>query len=271
MTPRILFSLVLYKHKFRDFQLLLESIENLHKLKSCDHFVELSIYDNTPVEIESFSKLDFERYSYNILYNRCEKNIGFGQANNKNFESLNYSDKDVLIVSNPDIYFDGLDLSKLIVSFSNNSEFSCVSPLIKNNNEVIQYSAKNNPTILSLLLGFLPFLKILKFFYIYDFNHKNKQFNYNIDCIKSTYLSGCFLLIKPHVYRKVGGFSKEFFLHLEDADIVRKCSKYGITCHYPKASVTHLWARGSHKSFTQIYLLIKSIFVYFKLWGLKIL
>ena len=52
--------------------------------------------------------------------------------------------------------------------------------------------------------------------------HQNKKFNYQEDFIQSSYLSGCFLLLDPKAFKFVNGFDEKFFLHMEDADLVRK-------------------------------------------------
>ena len=111
-----------------------------------------------------------------------------------------------------------------------------------------QYSAKKNPTLLSLLLGRFNFLSYLKIFDDYQKIHKNQMKNYKKEIIQSSYLSGCFLIIKATIYIKVKGFDNRYFLHLEDADFTRMCSSYGLVLHDPTLRVVHKWARGSHKS-----------------------
>ena len=121
-----------------------------------------------------------------------------------------------------------------------------------------------------MLIGFLPYLKRIKIFSNYDFFHKNKDKEYLTETFKAEFLSGCFLIVKPLMFKAVGGFTKTFFLHLEDADLVRKLSLLGTTAHLPKAEIVHTWNRGSHKSLFQIINLIKSMFIYFYLWGFKL-
>jgi len=78
-------------------------------------------------------------------------------------------------------------------------------------------------------------------------------------------------LIPSWAYIKVGGFSEQYFLHFEDADIVRKLSMYGYTKHVPLGRVTHGWARGSHTSPSQILSLMRSYLIYSIIWGPKFL
>ena len=79
-----------------------------------------------------------------------------------------------------------------------------------NDKNKIQYSAKKDPTFLSLFLGIIYFLQKLKFFKNYNDWHTNKIFDYRKDKIKSSYLSGCFLISKRKFFEKVKGFSEEY-------------------------------------------------------------
>ena len=151
--------------------------------------------------------------------------------------------------------------SKIYQAFQNHSQIVCANPLIKTTH---QYNIlQKDPTFLSLLIGFCPFLKVIKIFRNYDFIHKNKYKNYVKDTFKATFLSGSFLVVKANIFKKVKGFTNSYFLHLEDADFVRKCSKYGLTAHLPKGVIIHKWNRGSHKSLFQISHVIRSMIIYF--------
>ena len=267
---KIIFSLVLFKQTLNEIMPLLNSIAELNNITNLDkeYRVVLSIYDNSNI-LKRYKRQDFKFLDFQVDYVHNPKNIGFGKANNINFRGYSYNKSDIYIASNPDTSFDAKKLLDLIKFFEREKNFVCVNPIIKNQNNHIQYSAKKDPTFLSLLIGFFPFFLKLSFLKRYDQNHKNKNFNYLKDIIPASYLSGCFLLIKSYTFKEVNGFSEAFFLHLEDADFVRKCSRYGLTAHIPISEIQHLWNRGSHKSLFQIIHVIRSMFVYFFKWGFK--
>ena len=158
----------------------------------------------------------------------------------------------------------------MILYIDKRKDICCAAPLIVNENDEIQYSVKKNPTILSLLLGRFKILQAFVPFKKYFQKHINFHKDYRKDEIQSSYLSGCFLIVKSTTYHAIKGFTKEFFLHLEDADFSRKCSLIGRTIHLPKAKVIHKWERGSHKSIIQMFHLTKSIWVYLSIWGIKL-
>ncbi|QBE67857.1 hypothetical protein SynWH8101_0245 [Synechococcus sp. WH 8101] len=197
-------------------------------------------------------------------------NLGFGASNNRNFLRASLGERDYFVVVNPDISFLPEQLYPLFQWIFEHPECSCVAPLIRLQSGDIQYSAKHNPTVLSLLLGRFPFLLNMKLLYRYNLWHKNMLLDYSKEFIVSTYLSGCFLIVPVWAYKSVGGFCERYFLHVEDADIVRRLSRVGLTLHNPLGFVIHGWARGSHFSFRQSLSLVKSFFVYCCIWGFKL-
>ena len=264
---KIVFSLVLYKQKMKDILPLLKSIKELDQLYTNQIF--LSIYDNSDAN-KRFSLEDFKFLEFPVKYFHNPQNIGFGKANNLNFNNYVFDNEDIFIISNPDTFFESKEMQKFINAFQNHSRIVCANPLIKNEANSIQYSSKKDPTLLSLLIGFVPYLKIIKIFRNYEIMHKNKYKDYTKETFQAKYLSGSFLVVKANIFKKVKGFTNSYFLHLEDADFVRKCSKYGLTVHLPKGKIMHKWNRGSHKSIFQIYHVIRSMIIYFYKWGFKI-
>lgn len=267
---RLLFSLVLYHHSFKSIAPLLYSIGRLRD--SCGkHSVYLNIYnacphvsdDPSPSRVRSVLGSTLLAYAY-------ADNIGFGAANNRNFLSSDFKEDFLFIVANPDTSFDPSSLLPLLDWVVDNPQVSCAAPLVLNPEGGIQFSAKHNLTLLSLLLGRFPWLKCLSIFDQYDAWHRNLGKDYTRNVIQSTYLSGCFLVIPSIFYSRVQGFSEKYFLHLEDADIVRRLSHHGHCLHNPVGSVVHEWARGSHRSLSQTFHLIYSFILYVRFWGFRV-
>ena len=268
---RIVFSLVLYKHNIDIIEPLLTSISVLSWHIEVAFGVELYVSDNSPEGNSSLlTGIKHELGSIPCYYFHNSSNIGFGLANNRNYEAPRLSEDDLFIVANPDTYFDATQLADLLQWVVHNKNISCAAPLLLNPGGSVQYSAKKNPTLLSLALGRLRFLCNLPILSKYDKWHKNMSHDYCSDCFESSYLSGSFLVIPSWAYRRVNGFSAKYFLHLEDADIVRRLSLVGSTVHNPIGKVVHLWARGSHKSLVQTIHLLHSMFTYFSIWGFRL-
>ena len=270
-SPHVVFSLVIYNHSIDIIRPLLTSILALSRHNEGTFDVELFVSDNSPKGNSSLlPDIKQELCSTPCYYFHNSSNIGFGLANNRNYEASRLSEDDLFIVANPDTYFDATQLADLLQWVVHNKNISCAAPLLLNPSGSIQYSAKKNPTLLSLALGRLRFLCNLPILSKYDKWHKNMSRDYCSDCFESSYLSGSFLVIPSWAYRRVNGFSEKYFLHLEDADIVRRLSLVGSTVHNPIGKVVHLWARGSHKSLSQTIHLLHSMFTYFSIWGFRL-
>ncbi len=267
----ICFSLVLYKHSIESLNPLLSSIRLL-----ADHAprlrILLCVYDGSPFGHPSPTKevLVSKLPSVDVLYSRG-RNVGFGAANNINFFRASLSPFDLFAVVNPDIRFSPEQLLPLLYWAFSRADYACVAPLVLLESGAIQYSVKRDPTVLSLLLGRFEFLKRSSLLRNYDSWHKNLGCDYATEVVRSTYLSGCFLLIPAWAFDRVGGFCEKYFLHVEDADIVRRLSMVGDCLHNPIGVVVHGWARGSHSSFSQILSLLKSFWTYCWIWGFRLL
>ena len=264
----VIFSLVLFKQNLEIIRPLIIDIDNFYNFGLKNNVKTFfHIYDNSPNRNNEINKIINKEY---ISYEFDCTNLGYGRAHNKNLlKKNNFNSNTVFIVVNPDITFDHLDLFYFLHNFIE-SKYLCVAPLIVNERGEIQYSAKRNPTLLSLLIGRFQFLRYIKIFNNYQKRHTNQLRDYEKDKIESSYLSGCFLIIKSTIYKKVKGFDNRYFLHLEDADFTRMCSLYGIVIHDPSLKVIHKWARGSHKSFRQMFCVFISMMKYFRKWGFEI-
>ncbi|MEB3235090.1 MAG: hypothetical protein VKM98_06660 [Cyanobacteriota bacterium] len=126
---------------------------------------------------------------------------------------------------------------------------------------------KQNPTLLGLLSRrFLPEWLKPTWLKQYDRWFVMADHNYD-DIIRSTYLSGCCMLIRSESFRKAGGFDERYFLYLEDADLSRTLAIDGDCVHLPIASIVHGWGRGSYRNLDLMMVNVTSAWHYFRKWG----
>lgn len=271
MQTRLVLSLVLFRHTYSDIQPLLTSLNRLGPLTSLfPSGVHLFICDNSCfVDPDFLQKIHDSVKSMPISFVCSGVNLGFGKGHNFNSMRANLSESDLVCIVNPDIEFDSSQLIAFLSWFLR-SKAVCAAPLIVDSKGSIQYSCKNNPTFLSLLIGRLQFLLRISSLRAYYHSFIHFYFSYRSYLLPCSYLSGCFLVVDGAAFAQVKGFDPKFFLHLEDADFVRRLSSIGLVVHYPFASITHRWARGSHKSFSQMILLFRSYLVYIHKWGFRL-
>jgi len=266
------FSIVLYKTPFKEINTLITSINRLEKEIKKDKIIDINL---KIIICDNFKNSDYKLCKNNNLknffYYKNSTNMGYGSGHNKNFSLIKEKKEFLFLITNPDIQFEPKNILPLLeYGIKHHNKYSCIAPLIYLEDGNIQYSAKKNPTIIDLIISRFSIFRRIKLLKSRYECYINLERDYTKEYILSTYLSGCFLLIPSKIYAKIDGFTNEYFLHLEDADITRKCSKFGKTLHIPIASVVHKRGRGSHKSIKQQFNLIKSIFIYFKIWGLEL-
>jgi GT2 family glycosyltransferase len=191
-----------------------------------------------------------------------EKNIGFGAAHNM---ILNKVNSKYHIAVNPDIVVANKCIIDLMEYMDNHTEIGLISPLIKYPTGETQYLCKRNPTLLDLMIRLLypnGFKKRQDYFTMMNTEY-NKVFNLE-------YATGCFMLFRTEVLKKLMGFDEKIFLYLEDADITRRVNQISRSVFYPYSYVIHEWERGSHKRIKLMIINIKSAIYYFRKWGVKL-
>lgn len=258
---KIAASIVTYNSPMRDVVLAAKTY------LACNMPVHLTIVDNNSSEgyLESLQ----EQLSARFI--RSDINKGFGYGHNIGLK--NSPPCDYYLVLNPDIEIPSNTLEKLAEFMDANPNVGLVSPKILNEDGSIQHLNKRLPTLFDLFarrffpssLQNLTFIKERMDSYImldkgYDEIHE------------VPYITGCFMLFRKSILDKIGGFDEGFFMYLEEADMTRRVNLIGAkSTYYPYASVTHRWARGSHRSLRLTWINIKSAFYYFNKWGWKLI
>ena len=83
------------------------------------------------------------------------------------------------------------------------------------------------------------------------------------------FATGCFLLIRSHLFFRIGGFDPRYFLYQEDSDLSMKVMRYGKIVYHPDMHITHAWHRDSSHSFRHRMLHLVSTIRFFNKWGWK--
>lgn len=252
MTYDITASLVLYRNDRAALEDLLNSFKesNLGSL--------LFVYDNSPTN-ELFSLFHGE----NVIYHHDSQNVGFGKGHNFAFSQISTKAKYHLIV-NPDIYFCGDTLRKMIATMNNQENIGILAPKILFPDGSLQRTARCLPRPTDFFVRrFCPFQfvkeRINRTYEIYSYNYSYP--------IEIPFISGCFMLVRSNLFQEIGGFDKQFFMYTEDIDLTRRMMKKAKTILDPSVSVYHYYERGSHKNFKLLLIFLKSAFRYFNKWG----
>lgn len=193
---------------------------------------------------------------------KLKENKGFSYANNQVLNKLNSK---YHVVINPDIIFESNVFKELVDYLEQNEEVVIITPKILSEDSSIQYLAKKEPRLKYLLSGRLK--KYLKFLEKYHDEYVMKE---KTDKEKKPFeienCTGCFMMMKTEIFKKLKGFDERFFMYFEDVDLSKRARKFGKIVFYPKTKVIHLWERASAKNLKFLFIHISSMIKYFSKW-----
>jgi GT2 family glycosyltransferase len=236
-------------------------IQFIQQVISCIYSVKIDfklyLEDNS-----SSKKLNELSDIYQLEYSHNKTNIGFGAAHNNAFRKSIKDKKKYHVIINPDIFFDENVVEKLVDFMENNPNVGAVMPKVVYPDGRIQRLAKLIPSPLEYFARrFIPFNWIKN-----RINNRYELINY--DYTYAPFLSGCFLVLRVDVLKKIGGFDENIFLYFEDNDICRKILKEGYrTVVNPFVSVVHDHTPKSFFNIKNIMIYFKSGIYYFNKWG----
>ncbi len=186
------------------------------------------------------------------------ENIGFGAGHNK---AIRLVDSDYHVIINPDIVFIENSIKKMVDYLESNEDIGVLSPKICFPDGREQILGKKDPhfkyILASRLRGDEPG-DLLKKYAMLD-----------CDLTKPTDIenaSGCFMVFRTPLLKKIDGFDERYFMYFEDADITREARKYSRVVYYPEAVVSHVWNRDSKHNFKLLAIHIHSMLKYYWKW-----
>ena len=247
-------SCVYYDTDFNTFEkTLLSVIEavNVAKHFKVLDYSELHLINNNPEKEALFlQSIETHREQLgNIVIHSGQGNIGYGRANNI---AINQTKCTYHLILNPDVIADSQAIKCGLEYLINNPNIGLVAPDVKNENGETEYLAKRMPTF------FIIFLRgINNKFLNKIFEKKLAYYAYKDRIPSDTPLevelaSGCFMLCRTEILKKVGGFSEKYFLYFEDFSLSRKINYFGKLIHLPNLKIIHYGGKASKKGVKHI-------------------
>ena len=164
---------------------------------------------------------------------RNEKNVGFGAGHNIIINSVESSYHAII---NPDIVLKENVIKKMVDYMEENQDIGLLSPRICFPDGRDQILGKRNPRlkylVASRLRGDEPG-KLLREYAMLDCDLSKP--------IQIENATGCFMLLRTEVLKKIGGFDDGYFMYFEDADLTRRVNEVSKCVYYPDATVNHVW------------------------------
>ena len=209
----------------------------------------------------------WDRPADHIQVVATKKNFGYGLAHNL---ALAETNTDYHLVLNPDVLLDESTLDNALRFMEQHTEDALLTPAAVNEQGQKEYLNKRLPGLLTLLIrGFAPtslknrFQEKIAHYEMRDLDPD--KVNDDIPLA-----SGCFMLFRTSILKKLGGFSDKFFLYFEDYDLSRRTHDYGRIAYVPSVKITHFGGGAARKGLKHIFLFIRSAITFFNLHGWKL-
>ncbi|MEM5340215.1 glycosyltransferase family 2 protein [Paraburkholderia azotifigens] len=194
-------------------------------------------------------------------------NVGYGRGHNLAIEraASRYH-----LVLNPDIDLDANALIRAVEFFESHPDVGLLTPRIGDEDGHIQYLCRRYPTLLDLFVrGFLPasarrfFTRRLARYEMQD------QINERDIVWDPPIVSGCFMLFRTDVLKKLAGFDPRYFLYFEDYDLSLRTHEIARVAYLPAVRVLHHGGGAARKGSAHIRMFASSAFKFFNRFGWK--
>ncbi|WP_244107183.1 glycosyltransferase family 2 protein [Burkholderia sp. BCC0419] len=195
-------------------------------------------------------------------------NVGYGRGHNLAIEQVASC---YHLVLNPDIDLDSDSLAATLDFFDAHADVGLVTPRIADERGHMQYLCRRSPTLLDLFVrGFLPisfrgpFERRLARYEMRDvINDRDVAWDPPI-------VSGCFMLFRTEVLKKLGGFDPRYFLYFEDYDLSLRTHEVARVAYVPSVRVVHHGGGASRKGFAHIRMFAASAFKFYNRFGWRL-
>jgi GT2 family glycosyltransferase len=192
-------------------------------------------------------------------------NVGYGRGHNL---AIELASSRFHLILNPDINIEPAALNEAFSFFARTPAAGLITPWIADDQGHQQFLCRRFPTVLDLFVrGFLPrglrapFANRLARYELRDaIDDKNVFWDPPI-------VSGCFMLYRTEVLKKLGGFDPRYFLYFEDYDLSLRTHEIARVAYVPSVRVLHHGGDAARKGFTHIKLFITSAIRFFNRFG----
>ncbi|WP_434661765.1 glycosyltransferase family 2 protein [Paraburkholderia sp. A3BS-1L] len=174
------------------------------------------------------------------------------------------------LILNPDIDMSADALAKAIQFMESHPDAGLLTPAIFDDAGEMQFLCRQYPTLIDLFVrGFLP-ASMRRFFARRLARYEMRaQINGRDTVWDPPIVSGCFMLFRSEVLKRLGGFDPRYFLYFEDYDLSLRAHDVARVAYVPSVRVLHHGGGASRKGFAHIRMFVASAFKFFNRFGWK--
>jgi len=233
--------------------------------------VRVFVIDNSPPEahgavLEGVRAWSADAGTLEVLHGHG--NVGYGRANNLVLDRL---DSDLHLVINPDIELAPDALVEALRTLAAHPEVGLLAPAVRGREGERQYLCKRYPSVWVLFLrGFAPAaLRRRGEAAVARYEMRDAIGERYVDGVPLA--SGCFMLVRTALFRRLGGFDPRFFMYFEDYDLSMRVAAEARIAYAPNARIVHHGGEASRKGLRHVAWFVASAARFFNRHGWKIL
>ncbi|GBH27245.1 glycosyltransferase family 2 protein [Burkholderia vietnamiensis] len=195
-------------------------------------------------------------------------NVGYGRGHNL---AIRQTTGRFHLILNPDIDLDVHALANGCEFFDTNPDTGLVAPWIGHDAGDQQYLCRRYPSVLDLLVrGFLP-VRMRRWFAGRLARYEMRDLINDHDVVwDPPIISGCFMLFRTDVLKKLGGFDPRYFLYFEDYDLSVRAHDVARVAYVPSVRVIHHGGGASRKGFAHIRMFAASACKFYNRFGWRL-
>jgi GT2 family glycosyltransferase len=194
-------------------------------------------------------------------------NVGYGRANNLVLDRLA---SDFHLVMNPDVELQPGALHTALQAFAAHPEAGLVAPDVRGEDGERQFLCKRYPSVWVLFLrGFAPRALRRRFARALD-DYEMRDVIERQEVASVPLASGCFMLLRTALFRRLGGFDPRFFLYFEDYDLSLRVGREARVTYVPGARIVHHGGEAARKGPRHVAWFLRSAWRFFATHGWKL-
>jgi GT2 family glycosyltransferase len=194
-------------------------------------------------------------------------NVGYGRANNLVLDRLA---SDFHLVMNPDVELQPGALRTALRAFAAHPEAGLVAPDVRDEDGERQFLCKRYPSVWVLFLrGFAPRALRRRFARALD-DYEMRDVIERQEVASVPLASGCFMLLRTALFRRLGGFDPRFFLYFEDYDLSLRVGREARVTYVPGARIVHHGGEAARKGPRHVAWFLRSAWRFFATHGWKL-
>ncbi|WP_415750566.1 glycosyltransferase family 2 protein [Burkholderia sp. BCC1996] len=195
-------------------------------------------------------------------------NVGYARGHNLSIET---AQGDFHLILNPDIDAAPDALDRALDFMDKHPAVGLLTPWIGDDLGDVQYLCRRFPALFDLLVrGFLP-ARLRRWFSGRLAHYEMRDVINDHDIVwDPPIVSGCFMLFRTEVLKKLGGFDPRYFLYFEDYDLSLRTHDVARVAYVPSVRVIHHGGGASRKGFAHIRMFAASAFKFYNRFGWRL-